>query len=54
MTTFNWHQELAVTGESDATDLLASADRADWALFRMVACVGFVTLLLAGAGTMIS
>lgn len=54
MTPITWNTQAAQTGETDPMDLLARAELADWALLRTVCCLGFVTLLLASAGSLMS
>ena len=54
MNKLTWSSELTAAGETDAMDMLAWADRADWALLRMVACVAFATVLLAGASALMA
>ena len=45
---------LSFSPETDPIELFALADRADWALLRMVSCVAIATLLLAAASSLLA
>jgi len=45
---------LSFSSETDPIELFALADRADWALLRMVSCVAIATLLLAAASSLMA
>ena len=45
---------LSFSPETDPIELFALADRADWALLRMVSCVAIATLVLAAASSLVA
>lgn len=45
----NFTADPALALDIDPLEMLQVADRADWALLRMVACVALATLVLAAA-----
>jgi len=54
MADITWNDEQTRIAENDPLDMLQLAERADWALLRMVACVAFATLLLGAAGRLMA
>ena len=53
MTSTTWQGEPNALPENDPTEMLLLADRADWALLRMVSCVAFATLVLGAASSLL-
>lgn len=49
----HWEAQPLALPENDPTEMLATAERADWALLCMVSCVAAATLALAAASALL-